>query len=97
MPNLADCHAGGEGVSAPLIGFGSRVRTSPFYAATRRHGCKAYSIYNHTFMPLYYESPEADYWHLVTDVTLWDVAAERQVQIAVRPDWLVDSLDEFEW
>lgn len=82
MPNLADRHAGGANASAPLIGFGSRVRTSPFYAATRRHGCKAYSVYNHMFMPLYYESPEADYWHLVTDVTLWDVAAQRQVAIS---------------
>lgn len=66
----------------PLIGFGSRVRTSPFFAATRRHGCRAYSVYNHMFMPLYYESPEADYWRLVTDVTLWDVAAQRQVAIS---------------
>jgi len=66
----------------PLISFGSRVRTSPFFEATRRHGCKAYSVYNHMFMPLYYESPEADYWRLVTDVTLWDVAAERQVAIS---------------
>lgn len=66
----------------PLIAFGTRVRTSPFFAATRRHGCKAYSVYNHMFMPLYYESPEADYWRLVTDVTIWDVAAERQVAIS---------------
>ncbi len=69
-------------VDQPLIGFGSRVRASPFFAATRRHGCKAFSIYNHMFMPLFYESPEADYWRLVTDVTLWDVAAERQVAIS---------------
>lgn len=69
-------------VSDPLISFGSRVRTSPFFEATRRHGCKAYSIYNHMFMPLYYESPEADYWRLVTDVTLWDVAAQRQVAVS---------------
>jgi aminomethyltransferase len=33
------------------------------------------------YLPLYYESPEADYWKLVTDVTLWDVAAQRQVEI----------------
>lgn len=64
------------------IAFGSRVRTSPFFAATRRYGCKAFSIYNHMYMPVYYESPEMDYWRLVTDVTLWDVAAERQVAIS---------------
>ena len=66
----------------PLIAFGSRIRTSPFFESTRRYGCKAYSVYNHMFIPLYYESPEADYWRLVTDVTLWDVAAERQVDIS---------------
>jgi aminomethyltransferase len=68
--------------ASPMITFGSRVRTSPFFASTRRYGCKAYSIYNHMYMPLYYESPEADYWRLVTDVTLWDVAAQRQIAIS---------------
>jgi aminomethyltransferase len=71
-----------ESPADPIITFGSRVRTSPFFASTRRYGCKAYSVYNHMHMPLYYESPEADYWRLVTDVTLWDVAAERQVAIS---------------
>lgn len=68
--------------ASPLITFGTRVRTSPFFEATRRHGAKAYSIYNHMYMPLYYESPEADYRRLINDVTLWDVAAERQVAIS---------------
>ncbi len=65
----------------PAITFGPRVRKSPFFSATRRYGCKAYSVYNHTYMPLYYESPEADFWRLVRDVTLWDVACQRQVEI----------------
>lgn len=68
--------------TVPLIGFGTRVRTSPFFEATRRYGARAWSVYNHMFMPLYYESPEADFWRLITDVTLWDVAAERQVAIS---------------
>ena len=65
----------------PLIGFGSRVHKSPFFAATRRWGCKAYTVYNHMYLPLYYESPEADFWRLVEHVTLWDVGVERQVEI----------------
>ncbi len=68
----------------PAISFGPRVRKSPFFAATRRHGCKAYTIYNHTYLPVYYESPEADFWRLVRDVTLWDVACQRQVEITGR-------------
>lgn len=64
------------------ITFGSRVRKSPFFAATRRWGCKAFSVYNHTYMPVHYGDPVAEYWHLINDVTLWDVACERQVQIS---------------
>jgi aminomethyltransferase len=67
--------------SMPATAFGPRVRKSPFFAATRRYGCNAYSVYNHTYMPLYYESPEADFWRLVRDVTLWDVTCQRQVEI----------------
>ena len=33
------------------------------------------------FMPAFFESPEADFWKLINDVTLWDVAAQRQVEI----------------
>lgn len=65
----------------PRIAFGTRVRKSPFFAATRRWGCKAYTVYNHMYMPVYYADPVTDYWHLVRDVTLWDVAGERQVEI----------------
>ena len=66
----------------PLIGIGPRIRKSPFFEATRRWGCKAYTVYNHMYMPLYYESPVADFWALVRHVTVWDVAVERQVEIA---------------
>ena len=66
----------------PQIGFGARVHKSPYFESTRRWGCKAYSVYNHMYMPLYYESPEADFWRLVEHVTLWDVGVERQVQIS---------------
>ncbi|TDJ27183.1 MAG: glycine cleavage system protein T [Gammaproteobacteria bacterium] len=64
------------------ISFGSRVHKSPFYEATRRWGCNAFSVYNHIYMPLYYESPEAEYWSLVSNVVLWDVACQRQVEIS---------------
>ena len=68
--------------SAPLITFGPRVRKSPFFEATRRYGCRAYSVYNHMYMPLFFEDPVTDFWHLVEGVTLWDVACERQVEIS---------------
>ncbi|MDF1791592.1 MAG: glycine cleavage T C-terminal barrel domain-containing protein [Thalassobaculaceae bacterium] len=66
--------------AAPTLVFGPRVRTSPYYAATRRWGARAFTIYNHMYMPVSYRG-EADYWSLVQDVTVWDVAGERQVEI----------------
>jgi glycine cleavage system aminomethyltransferase T len=65
----------------PSTVFGSRVRKSPFFEATRRWGCTTFSIYNHTYMPVTFGDPTAEYWQLVNNVTLWDVACERQVQI----------------
>lgn len=71
-----------KGDSQPItLAIGTRVRKSPFFEATRQAGCTCYTIYNHTYMPVYYKDPVADYWHLVNDVTLWDVACERQVEI----------------
>lgn len=71
----------------PVISISPRVRRSPFFDATRRWGFNAYTVYNHMYMPLWFESPLADYWKLVNDVTLWDVAVERQVEIS-GPDAL---------
>lgn len=58
-----------------------RMRKSPFHDATVRWGVKAFSVYNHMLMPTIYESQQADYWNLVNNVTLWDVACERQVEL----------------
>lgn len=58
-----------------------RLRKSPFYAATRRYGCDAFSVYNHMLMPVWYGDPEEEFWRLIEHVTLWDVACERQVEI----------------
>lgn len=65
----------------PLIGIVQRTRKSPFFDATVKAGVKGFTVYNHMLMPIYYDTPQADYWHLVNNVTLWDVAVERQVEI----------------
>lgn len=64
-----------------LIQRGARLRRSPFFEATQRYGCRAYTVYNHMFLPSYYDDPVNEYWHLLEHVTLWDVAVERQVEI----------------
>jgi glycine cleavage system aminomethyltransferase T len=61
--------------------FGPWYRKSPFFDATQRWGCKAYDIYNHMYLPAYYDELAAEYWALVNDVTLWDVGVERVVEI----------------
>ena len=67
--------------NAPLISIGPRVRKSPFFDATIRYGAKAFTVYNHTYMPTVYTDPVEEYWGLVRDVTLWDVTCQRQVEI----------------
>ncbi|TME25677.1 MAG: glycine cleavage system protein T [Chloroflexi bacterium] len=65
-----------------LIQRGARLRRSPFFEATRRYGCRAYTVYNHTFLPSYYNDPVSEYWHLIEHVAIWDVGVERQVEIS---------------
>jgi len=58
-----------------------RLRKSPYYESTLQAGAKTFTIYNHMIMPTSYEGAEADYWNLMNNVTMWDVAAERQVEV----------------
>ena len=60
----------------------SRIRKSPYFHASRRHGVKLYSVYNHTYHPRHYGDPVGEYWHLLKAVTLWDVGVERQIEIS---------------
>jgi glycine cleavage system aminomethyltransferase T len=64
-----------------LVQCGARLRRTPFFAATQRYGAKAYTVYNHMLFPICFDDLEAEYWHLINHVTLWDVAVERQVEI----------------
>ena len=65
----------------PEISFGTRIRKSPFFESTMKWGCKGFTVYNKMYMPTYYKSFVEDYWSLVKNVTLWDVAGQRQVEI----------------
>ncbi len=58
-----------------------RIRKSPFFEATERYGCKAYTTYNNMYLPLVYEDLLSDYWYIKRGVTLWDVGCQRQVEI----------------
>src|SRR5256712_11324967 len=65
-----------------LIQRGARLRRSAFFDKTLEAGCRAYTVYNHTFLPSYYDDPVNEYWHLLKHVALWDVAVERNVEIS---------------
>ncbi len=64
-----------------LVQRGARLRRSPFFDATQRHGAQAYTVYNHMLFPVCFADLEEEYWHLLNHVTLWDVSVERQVEI----------------
>ena len=65
----------------PEILFYTRIRKSPYFYASRRHGVAMYSVINHQYHPRHYGDPVGEYWQLLEGVTLWDVGGERQVEI----------------
>ena len=63
------------------FGFGTQIRKSPYFDATLRWGAKGFSVYNHMYIPRDFGNPEQNFWNLVNDAILCDVAVERQVEI----------------
>jgi len=63
------------------IGFGTQIRKSPYFDATLRYGAKAFSVYNHMYIPRDFGDPVENYWNLINTAILCDVAVERQVEI----------------
>ncbi len=63
------------------VGFGSQVRKSPFFEATQRWGAEGYSVYNHMYIPRSFGDAQQNFWNLVNDAILCDVAVERQIEI----------------
>ena len=60
----------------------TRIRKSPYFDASRQHGVRRYSVYNHTYHPRHYGDPVGEYWDLLEGVTMWDVGVERQIEIS---------------
>lgn len=61
--------------------FGTQVRKSPFSDAALRWGAKGFSVYNHMYIPRDFGDPVQNFWNLVNEAILCDVAVERQVEI----------------
>lgn len=69
-------------VQAKNFGFGTQIRKSPYFDATVRWGATAFSVYNHMYIPRDFGNPEQNFWNLINDAILCDVAVERQVEIS---------------
>jgi hypothetical protein len=52
-------------IEHPQVLLYSRIRKSPFFYASRRHGVAMYSVYNHTYHPRHYGDPVQEYWQLL--------------------------------
>lgn len=65
----------------PFLAISNRLRSTPFYERVREQGVKAFTVYNHMLLATEFDTLESDYWHLCEHVQVWDVGAERQVDI----------------
>ena len=68
-------------MSKKNFGFGTQIRKSPYFDATVRWGATGFSVYNHMYIPRDFGNAEENFWNLVNNSILCDVAVERQVEI----------------
>ena len=62
-----------------LINTSNRIRSTPFTSRNEMAGVKNYTVYNNTLLPTIFKSLKEDYYHLIKNVQLWDVCAQRAV------------------
>jgi aminomethyltransferase len=67
-----------------LVQRGARNRRTPYYEATQRHAPLGFTVYNHMYFPIRFDTFEAEFEALLNDVTIWDVAVERCLEISGR-------------
>jgi glycine cleavage system aminomethyltransferase T len=65
----------------------TRIRKSPYWHLSIEAGCWRAEVYNRVYHPRGYVRPEdggamVEYHSVVNDVTLWNVAVERQIRVA---------------
>jgi len=60
---------------------GARNRRTPYHEAAQKYDPKGYTVYNHMYFPIRFDSFESEFETLLNGVTLWDVAVERCLEI----------------
>jgi aminomethyltransferase len=63
------------------MSFQPRIRKGAFFDAAWRYGCRAFSVYNRTYISSTFSNPVDEYWHAIKHAGLWPVMGERQVEI----------------
>jgi aminomethyltransferase len=64
------------------IAASARIRKSPFFNKTLEHGVAGFTSYNHMLMPTGFKAGASTEYNALTEgVAIWDVAAERQVEL----------------
>jgi glycine cleavage system aminomethyltransferase T len=58
-----------------------RLRKPPYFDATVAAGLRSVTVYNHMILPAGFSGMVDEYEALVNEVTIWDVASERLVEI----------------
>jgi len=65
-----------------LVQRGARNRRTPYYEATQRYSPQGFTVYNHMYFPIRFDTFEAEFDALLSGVTIWDVAVERCLEIS---------------
>ncbi len=65
-----------------MVQRGARNRRTPYYDATQKYGPQGFTVYNHMYFPIRFDTFEAEFDALLSDVTLWDVSVERCLEIS---------------
>ncbi len=65
-----------------LVQRGARNRRTPYYEATQRSSPQGFTVYNHMYFPIRFDTFEAEFEALLNDVTIWDVAVERCLEVS---------------
>ena len=65
-----------------LVQRGARNRRTPYYEATQRSSPRGFTVYNHMYFPINFDTFEAEFEALLNNVTIWDVAVERCLEIS---------------
>ena len=80
-------------MSNQFVAKSRRLRSTIYSSRIEKQGVTSYTIYNHMLLPAGFEdSLEDTYNHLKNHVQVWDVAAERQIEIKGKDSYKLVQL-----